>query len=343
MIRQEFLDARQLRALNYRASDTVRQVLINFGGGECSRYVRACLNALHRVYGESPPLIKIVVGSSETLYEVRNQIEQKLLSNVQLYSNVDNMAALMVDCDYAIGAAGTSAWERCCLGLPSVIFCMAPNQEMIAQHLEQEGAALLTVLDEQEIVASIKEMSSIERRHVLSEKGKMLCDGLGVARVVSILLGQIPVVIGGSNLVLRTARSADASSLLEWRNDPDTRKASHTTQEIAYQEHLEWFDSVLENPERILLIAEEKGVPVGSVRADPVEDGYKLSWMIAPEARGRGLAKLLVSQVSERVAAALYAEVRVDNDASNVVARRAGFTLSNTVDGVNFYHREALC
>ena len=43
------------------------------------------------------------------------------------------MAELISKCDLAIGAAGTTAWERCCLGLPSIIITIADNQTAVAE------------------------------------------------------------------------------------------------------------------------------------------------------------------------------------------------------------------
>ena len=44
---------------------------------------------------------------------------------------VDDVAGLMGRADLAIGAAGSTAWERCCLGLPSIVLALAANQEPI--------------------------------------------------------------------------------------------------------------------------------------------------------------------------------------------------------------------
>ncbi len=42
------------------------------------------------------------------------------------------MAQLMADSDLAIGAAGATSWERCCLGLPTVMVVLADNQRYAA-------------------------------------------------------------------------------------------------------------------------------------------------------------------------------------------------------------------
>ena len=53
------------------------------------------------------------------------------------------MAQLMADNDLAIGAAGATSWERCCLGLPTIMLVLAENQRKVAQGLEQSGGVKL--------------------------------------------------------------------------------------------------------------------------------------------------------------------------------------------------------
>lgn len=56
--------------------------------------------------------------------------------------DVPNMAQLMTTSDLAIGAAGSSSWERCCLGLPTLTVVVATNQGLAAERLERVGATI---------------------------------------------------------------------------------------------------------------------------------------------------------------------------------------------------------
>jgi spore coat polysaccharide biosynthesis predicted glycosyltransferase SpsG len=60
----------------------------------------------------------------------------------EVHVNVTDMAALMAECDVAIGAAGGTSWERCCLGVPTLIAVLAENQQRIAVSLDAGGAAI---------------------------------------------------------------------------------------------------------------------------------------------------------------------------------------------------------
>ena len=50
------------------------------------------------------------------------------LPEARFHWNVTAMAKLMAEADLAIGAGGTTTWERCCLGLPAVLLIVADNQ-----------------------------------------------------------------------------------------------------------------------------------------------------------------------------------------------------------------------
>ena len=58
------------------------------------------------------------------------------------------MAELMIAADLAVGGAGVSALERCCLGLPSLVLVLADNQRANAEALQRAGAARPASLDD---------------------------------------------------------------------------------------------------------------------------------------------------------------------------------------------------
>lgn len=138
---------------------------------------------------------------------------------------------------------------------------------------------------------------------------------------------------------LRKATLQDADLLLEWRNDPQTRLASHHTAVVEREQHLSWLKATLDDPSRQLWIAEEKGVPVGTVRADWTDDSYQLSWTVAPSARGRGVAKQMVARLAGQISQPIRAQVKQENIASVRVAESAGMEFEREADGVLHYQR----
>ncbi len=139
------------------------------------------------------------------------------------------------------------------------------------------------------------------------------------------------------DLRLRPATLEDAECLYAWRNDPQTRAASHNEEEIPFQAHLDWLKAGLGNPHRKLYIAEENSEPVGTVRADWQEGVFLLSWTIAPGARGRGIGKRMVSMLVQILNAPVCAEIKVGNVASEKIALFAGMRLERIEDGIKYY------
>jgi RimJ/RimL family protein N-acetyltransferase len=140
---------------------------------------------------------------------------------------------------------------------------------------------------------------------------------------------------------LRPATADDAELLLEWRNDSDTRKSSIKTEKVKKVEHVSWLSGVLESRNRLLLIAEEEGVPIGTVRADLSDGIYQLSWTVAPDARGRGLGKQMVAMAAHRITAPIRAQVKSDNVSSVLIAEYAGMEFNQELDGFLYFSRPA--
>ena len=145
------------------------------------------------------------------------------------------------------------------------------------------------------------------------------------------------------NLSLRPASLEDAQMLLKWRNDKVTRMASHTTEEIKLEKHIEWLRAVLKNKNRYLYIAEENGISVGTVRADYDNDTYELSWTVSPHARGKGVGKRMVSLLVNRIKKPIRAEVKKGNEASSKIAEFSGMKfLKEGSNGVLHYQRNSV-
>lgn len=143
----------------------------------------------------------------------------------------------------------------------------------------------------------------------------------------------------GPVVVLRPAGADDAVAVWSWRQDPRTRAASFSADDIDLDDHLAWFADVLVDGRRRLYVVEHADVPVGVVRFDDAGEGrWEISINLAPGARGVGLGAVaidagvarLVDDVGE--VTRVTARVRLTNEASLRVFRRAGFVVASTDD-----------
>jgi RimJ/RimL family protein N-acetyltransferase len=143
-------------------------------------------------------------------------------------------------------------------------------------------------------------------------------------------------------IILRAATLKDADILFSWRNHPITRKSSHSTAELNKDEHITWLSRMLANTSQKIMIAEQNGLAVGTVRGDYSKGICKLSWTVAPLSQGQGIAKYMVALFAANITQPIEAEIKIDNIASIRVAEYAGMTLDDEKSGVFLYGRASL-
>ncbi len=138
---------------------------------------------------------------------------------------------------------------------------------------------------------------------------------------------------------LRPATNDDAELLLDWRNEPLAREFSHNTDKISSSEHRQWLATALTAVDKKIFIAELNEVPIGTVRWYYDGTVYKLSWLLASEFRGRGLAKAAVSALVSQITGPISAEIKLGNEASIRIAEHVHMLLIDEKDGVLYYYK----
>jgi UDP-2,4-diacetamido-2,4,6-trideoxy-beta-L-altropyranose hydrolase len=137
LLRSEFWDAQNL----HRDRDgSIRRILVSFGGTDPTRETVKVIEALGSL--SAPIAADVVLGKVQASY--RGLVEEMVgrLPNVRLHSHVDNMAELMSQADLMIGAGGSTTWERCAAGLPSMTVVVAANQIEATENVARAGATL---------------------------------------------------------------------------------------------------------------------------------------------------------------------------------------------------------
>jgi UDP-2,4-diacetamido-2,4,6-trideoxy-beta-L-altropyranose hydrolase len=183
LLRPEFAELRDY-SLTRRVKPKTEHLLISMGGTDVSNATGHVLEALQTSSLPQNCRITVVMGeASPWLNDVRERAE-KLIWPTEIKVNVSNMAQLMADSDFTIGTAGSSSWERCCLGLPTIMAVLAENQRDIGIALEQEQAVILIkeISDVEKAVRLLCE--SAEKLNDLSQASRKITDGAGVEKVV---------------------------------------------------------------------------------------------------------------------------------------------------------------
>ncbi|MDK9762842.1 UDP-2,4-diacetamido-2,4,6-trideoxy-beta-L-altropyranose hydrolase [Vibrio sp. D420a] len=105
--------------------------------------------------------------------------------NIEHIDFTNYMAQMMLEHDIAIGAPGSTSWERACLGLPSIVVPLADNQKDICHQLVAENLSRKVELNSiaSELFNTYREVCS--DWHQMHLNNLRACDGLGTRRVVS--------------------------------------------------------------------------------------------------------------------------------------------------------------
>jgi len=127
----------------------------------------------------------VVMGATAPWLDDVRTLAQDIPWPTRVLVGVRDMAPLMSDSDLAIGAAGTTSWERCCLGVPTIMLVLAENQCKIAEALSEAGAAHLfdtSALKKQPFITP--ECLEVLSLRAMSTAAASITDGLGVNHVI---------------------------------------------------------------------------------------------------------------------------------------------------------------
>jgi len=142
---------------------------------------------------------------------------------------------------------------------------------------------------------------------------------------------------GMTMIKLRLATMDDAEILLQWRNDPETRSASHDTAIVMMDDHLHWLSRNLKDQLVKIYIGMADGILIGTVRINEESTGNMLSWTIAPDHRRKGYGYALVRAVAEKAGGQLKAQIKTKNIASRKIAESIGLHLKAEENGLCHY------
>jgi len=148
------------------------------------------LKAMHGIESFGPvEHVDVVVGLSNlSNAEIINKCQQlKWVYHCQ----IDYMPKLIAESDLVIGGGGSSNWERCALGVPSLVTILAENQAPITEALGRAGIidnlGWNSTLKPSDYEKALKNITS-NTLEEMSEKAIKLVDAKGAERVAAILL-----------------------------------------------------------------------------------------------------------------------------------------------------------
>jgi UDP-2,4-diacetamido-2,4,6-trideoxy-beta-L-altropyranose hydrolase len=173
-----------------------QHVFISFGGIDSKNLTLKALQALE-IWEPRDLRFDIVVGKHHhdliSIISLTTRLKNAGLE-IDLQVDSNDVPNLLAKAGLAIGTAGNSMWERCCLAVPSLVFCVAENQKaMINFAISQKVAAKVDFLCHPPQLAHLLRVywEDANLRYKMAQLGPKVCDGRGSERVVSQLVRQL--------------------------------------------------------------------------------------------------------------------------------------------------------
>jgi UDP-2,4-diacetamido-2,4,6-trideoxy-beta-L-altropyranose hydrolase len=189
-----FAEARDGRA---PATGAVHRILVFLSGADPDDVTRTAALGVASATAGTSISIDVVVGAAYPFVDRLTRWAARR-SGVRVYVATDDMVGLTSAADLAVGAAGTASWERCTLGVPTVLLTLAPNQAGVAGGLAAAGAAIAlggadAAADVEPVVRDL--LADPARVRAMSEAARTITDGRGRCRVAD-AIEELPAVRG---------------------------------------------------------------------------------------------------------------------------------------------------
>lgn len=170
-------------------SGKIERILVYFGGVDAANLTGRSLEALIAAKYSDLEIDVILPVAGAHRKSIITLAEG--MSGVKIHDDLPSLAKLMASADLAIGAGGTTSWERLCLGLPALIVTLSDNQVNIAKSLQANGLAQWLGHHDKILIEDLADAL----RHILKEglsldwsvRCRATVDGIGVERIYKFL------------------------------------------------------------------------------------------------------------------------------------------------------------
>lgn len=328
LLRPEFSKWR-VDSLERRSTSDFKHLLVTMGGVDIENFTGLILDELRTSSLPHDVNITVLMGrDSPHLCSVKSKASE-LPYNTSVKVAVENMAEIMTNADIAIGAAGATTWERCCLGLPTIQIIVARNQQFLAETLARQSIVKL--------IKKIKEIpyllkSSSEWMGDCSSLAASICDGMGSHRVFNKMSDRNITLknFGEVNLCnYINLNQHDKNLALSMRNHQEITKWMLNQNRISEEEHFGFIDDLEIKMEQRYFLVKQKGIVIGSINFSKINNGNSVEFGIFTNVflQLKGSGKLLESAASQYA----FTELNVETLKLKVLAGNAR--------AINFYNK----
>lgn len=346
------------RATQVARREPVNRVLVYFGGVDPANMTGCALATL-----ASPEFaslaVDLVIGANHA-HRVALEAQAAARPGTRVHGLRPDLADLMADADIAIGAGGTTTWERMCLGLPSIVVSVAENQRPTCEALAE--AALIIYLGGVDEADSARIGSAFEAlladpslRAELRERGQATVDGGGAARVAEAMVAPVSEIVLKIRAALHSANAVPcgfdtfsfawidrcrAEEVLTVRNAPHVIEQMRTREAIGAADHrrfLEHYGAM--DRYDFILIDDRTGRYVGAFYITNLSTAPEIGKYVGDRAYlGQGIARRAMQCLLDFCRCLtglrrLSAFTRADNPRNLALNEALGFVRTGVEDG----------
>lgn len=315
------------KRISFSQGKAVEQLLITFGGGNNTNLLCNLMPILSQALRcKSDVIVTVLTALHEKEHDQLEYLQSIAPTNFNVVGYTNKISKYYALADLCIGAAGVSALERCCMGLPSVNFIVADNQTDNAFELDCIGAAInagvpeLSRLDftiNEIIVPFLDGSRELEK---MSRLARNLCDGRGASIVAKEQIYELTKI--GGMVSLREAHKSDIDLVYGWQILDETRKYANDKAIPTYENHSQWMKKQLELDDVYFNILMLDGIDVGVLKLNSINEdnntpGLLISIYICPKHFRKGIARCAL-KIAKVIYSkfTLFAEILPENTAS---------------------------
>lgn len=179
---------------SYHVSEHLSRILITTGASD--PYGAGILFARGLLERGIQAQIMVVCGAFYPHMEELRKLERAYASQerIRILQNLTDLSGVMRESDFAIAAAGSTVYELCAVGVPSVVYYFADNQRMAAEAFAKQAGSvnlgdlrLDTDLMIERAYQAVRDMQGLREREGLSRRMHELVDGNGAMRIADLV------------------------------------------------------------------------------------------------------------------------------------------------------------
>ena len=184
----------------YGHPENIKSIFLTTGGADTRGLSELIITAILsepelQFKGDKNKKIHLLAGR---FYRISERVQRYVEDgSVIIHQNVSNVAEIMGSCDVAITPAGTTLFELCAVGVPSVSYVFADNMEPDALYFAKDGlvpyagdfrdderTVLINIMTQ---LLKFSEMDTAERLEI-GNRMKSIIDGQGADRIAEAIL-----------------------------------------------------------------------------------------------------------------------------------------------------------